>query len=177
MIRSPACGGVVYGQTGLTSCVLASLPTATTEPTAEPECLTGWTRESSSCYRVFNISKLWQNAETSCKTEASGAHLVSISSEEENLFVRNLAQGPTSPATAVQIGLRHYSDEGVDAQGMPVFRWIDGTPFVFQKWSPDQPNVVSSENIGTNLFLSSSEWNDFGFDQFPNPYVCEYKLQ
>ena len=201
----PACGGVVYGQTGPTSCVLASFPTATTEPTAEmtttaepnttpaqtattpttttttqatttttqatttttlavtttttatttttptPACQTGWTQRFNSCYRLFNIPKYWPDAEASCETEASGAHLISISSEEENLFVKELALG----IVTVQIGLRHLPEDGDDAEGKPIFRWTDGTPFMpseFQPWDGEQPNEDSSKELGTNLY-------------------------
>ena len=268
----PACGGVVYGQTGPTSCVLASLPTATTEPTAEittpaepnttpaqttttpatttttpstttttpaqttttpatttttqatttttaatttttpaqttttpaqttttqstttttlavtttttatttttptPACQTGWTQGFNSCYRLFNIPKYWPDAEASCETEASGAHLISISSEEENLFVKELAP----VIVTVQIGLRHLPEDGVDAQGKPIFRWTDGTPLMpseFQPWDGEQPNEDSSKELGTNLYPILQKWNDFPVHKYPNPYVCEYKLQ
>ena len=154
------CNGVVYEAPRV--CWLAAVP--------PPACLADWTAHLDSCYRLLNTSRLWADAEASCVAAAPGAHLASIGSQEENLWL--VQMGGTF--TGLQIGLGHLPEYGTDSvTGLPLFRWTDGTPLNFTAWYTNQPNERADQILGCNLGIAVQRWNDATL-RYAIPYVCEY---
>ena len=119
---------------------------------------------------------LWQEALDDSATKEFGGyegHLVTITSQEEMDYVKNLAQGEIWIA-------------GSDAQQEGTWRWVagpeagdifytGGAPVGFSGWGPGEPNGGGSEDA---LHLLSGEfWNDVGAT-YPNNrgYVVEFSV-
>ncbi|XP_052809189.1 snaclec bitiscetin subunit alpha-like [Mya arenaria] len=85
------------------------------------ECETGWTSYGSHCYRLTkSTAKGWSDAEQVCRAE--GAHLVSITSGEENDFIRNLHQSDdVAKLLMIWLGLdpAKLQPQWTDGSGIP----------------------------------------------------------
>ena len=49
------------------------------------------------------------------------------------------------------------------------FKWIDGTPFVYENWDTDQP--IYNPREGCVEFVNG-KWHDFPCD-FPRAFICQ----
>ncbi|WAR07106.1 SLXA-like protein [Mya arenaria] len=107
------------------------------------ECEPGWTSFGSHCYRLDStIYKGWSASEQACLIE--GAHLVSITSGEENDFIQKLHQSDAL-AKLLMIWL------GLDlTQAQP--HWTDGSDFSYSNFGiplgTGQGNCVELNQIG-----------------------------
>jgi len=109
-------------------------------------CIDGWSAFGSNCYKYFEASLTWQNAENQCKLE--GGHLASIHSKEENDFIKSI----TTPKW-FWIGLTDFT-EGV-------WVWSDGSPFSFSNWSGSGPsNSGGNEDCTHGTQEEPGSWND-----------------
>jgi hypothetical protein len=103
------------------------LTTTTTKPLT---CLEDWTyfNYTGACYKVFNTAT-WIDAEERCKVD--GAHLASIHSLEENIFLANLAYYPGANVCdgGKQALFGLFTD---DAKGH--WKYTDGTPYDYSNW-------------------------------------------
>jgi len=109
-------------------------------------CIDGWSAFGSNCYKYFEASLPWQNAENQCKLE--GGHLASIHSKEENDFIKSI----TTPKW-FWIGLTDFT-EGV-------WVWSDGSPFSFSNWLGSGPsNSGGNEDCTHGTQDEAGNWND-----------------
>ena len=72
-------------------------------------------------YQVFDISETWEEAKEYCET--LGGHLVTITSEEENLFIENLID---------KFSKYHYHI-GLTDDGRGNYNWVTGENFKYNK--------------------------------------------
>nr|XP_055183867.1 C-type lectin domain family 4 member F isoform X1 [Nyctereutes procyonoides] len=77
--------------------------------------LQGWKAHGASLYYFSHVKKSWHEAERFCVSQ--GAHLASVTSEEEQTFLTQFTS-----VSHHWIGLTDGGHEGV-------WRWVDGTPF------------------------------------------------
>ena len=112
-------------------------------------------------YKRYDESLLWSEAKTRC--ESMGGHLVTITSEEEQVFVAGL----------VANGSKHQYWLGAnDLSGS--FQWVTGESFTFSKWADGQPDCFLKREHYLQMFKdpnprrSSSpyEWNDASEDNY-----------
>ena len=113
---------------------VAQVETRELEAIRQASCPHNYQMYNNFCYRVFNTLKTWDQAEYVCRLEEGPngqGHLVSILSEEENIYVTQLWLSSSEPATnfatsarAAWIGL---SD--TDSDGDTGFLWSDGEAF------------------------------------------------
>ena len=87
--------------------------------------------ETKHCYLVVNASATFAAARNHCAN--LGAHLVTLSSQQENDFVWSLDNsahwiGATDGKSPKETGPGTYS-------------WLDGEPFTYTDWSAGQPNA------------------------------------
>ena len=112
-------------------------------------------------YYYFPTSLTWHNAKLAC--ESIGGHLVTIATENENIFVNNLAEN-----NRIWIG---FTDERVEGE----WEWITGEPVIFENWASGEPNDDGGQDYGQ--MYSEGEWDDAGPPRDPeeiNHYVCEW---
>ena len=121
------------------------------------------TEYKGSYYKVYDSVELtWSEADEYCKS--IGGHLVTITSEGEQIFIEKLLENHNK---------NFYWIGGYEEQSHWV--WTTGEPFAYNNWEKDQPDdgkgdenylmVYNKVNIGNSLYT----WNDIKNDgTFPN---------
>ena len=142
-------GGHAHGGAGgvLSDCT-AFGPGATFDP------------DTKHCYLL--IPDLVTFAEANAHCTSLGAHLVTISDQQENEFVWKLDM------TEHWIGAN--DGKGPKETGVGTYTWLDGEPFSYTNWTPGQPNAVESDCDSANgggpcyehcaFQWSGGQWND-----------------
>ena len=130
-------------------------------------------------YSIINRGMDWHDAKSYC--EKIGGHLVTITSEEEELFIESLIKDNEKN----NYWLGGFKDSSHN------MKWITGEEFVYQNWGGNQPDHYSEDALmiytydnpvtGNNDTLT---WNDlnadgtfgseswFGIDNFG--FICEW---
>ena len=115
-------------------------------------------------YKVITQGMSWHDAKS--HAESLGGHLVTISDEEENTFVADLA-GEKGVSREFWIGLTDEVEEGN-------FVWVTGEPLDFTFWDTEEPNDYGGDEdyavIGWN---SEYGWNDINDSR--RPFVVEFE--
>lgn len=111
-------------------------------------------------YLLLRPERSWHTAQEYCR--GMGAHLVTISSEAENLFVYNIA-------SYAWLGASDKNQEGV-------WLWVTGEPMTYVNWAEGEPNNCSEPNCRPEHYLTFSEtplqWNDVAATELP--FICEW---
>ena len=112
-------------------------------------------------YMLFTTPVTWYAAKYIC--ELRGGHLVTITSEEENSFVRSATENAD-----VWIGL---SDSAHEEQ----WAWVTGEEYAYNKWLSGQPDNYTANDEGCENYVhlrGDGTWNDnMGCNLYP--FVCE----
>ncbi|XP_072046296.1 snaclec B9-like [Amphiura filiformis] len=135
-------------------------------------CGRGWTSFNDSCYVYIRDPKSWSSARKFCKLY--GSDLASISSQEENDFVADLAYGEEA-----WIGLSDVWPQAgmlLEIGGEPLkltatWAWSDGTPYNgYSNWAPEQPSGMQ-DTVQIN-YDGKGMWDDQDFWAKLN-FICE----
>jgi parallel beta-helix repeat protein len=116
-------------------------------------------------YKLFATPKTWAKAKEHCVEQ--GGHLVTISDDDENEFVRNLADSNT-----IWIGLTDEVSENN-------WRWVTDEPYepdIYNNWNYDQPDNDGGQNYVE--MDGNGKWWDSGGpkDHYMTRYfVCEWE--
>ncbi|MFX0113027.1 MAG: C-type lectin domain-containing protein [Candidatus Hodarchaeota archaeon] len=114
-------------------------------------------------YQLIEIINTWDEAQADC--EARNGHLVTITSSEENDFVRNLVE-----SIPLWIG---FTDELVEGE----WRWVTGESVVYTNWDSGEPNDAGFGEDYAEMY-GNGVWNDVGSPSDPERayyYVCEWE--
>jgi hypothetical protein len=87
------------------------------------------------CYRVAFENYTFAEARDAC--HAAGGHLATISSKEENDFLRDLHDGEH------WIGATDGRDDNTPGAG--TYRWVTDEPWTFSEWEEGQPNAYETD--------------------------------
>ncbi len=123
-------------------------------------------------YKRFDAPSTLQQARTGCA--ARGAHLVTLTTQQENDFV---------VTQFVQDSVQAWlgaTDELVEGN----WRWMTGEPWSFENWNAGEPNdgvsYTSGEDYAAVLAVNAGRWNDaggpgLGATQNLLSYICEWE--
>lgn len=87
------------------------------------------------CYRVNEAKLSFTAASAACK--AGGGHLITIASDAENDFTRDLHDG--------EHWLGATDERADDVPGVGTYVWVTGEPWVFSDWEDGQPNAFETD--------------------------------
>ncbi|XP_006899228.1 PREDICTED: asialoglycoprotein receptor 1-like [Elephantulus edwardii] len=140
-------------------CQMAALKNNGSQTTC---CPPNWEEFKGNCYWFSNSKKPWSEAEEYC--QMNGAHLVVITSSEEQNFVQE------------KMGNSEHWMGLHDLDG--VWKWVDGTDYEtgFKHWAPDQPDDWYGHGQGGGEdcahFTYNGKWND-NVCKTPYKWICQ----
>jgi hypothetical protein len=91
----------------------------------------------------------WSGARDECATQR--AHLVSIGTPEEQIFVASWLAGVNLGAQDVWIGLKQT--------GNNPYQWITGEPMTFSQWARGEPNATTDGCVRIRVTGDWADWN------------------
>ncbi|MDY4255624.1 MAG: C-type lectin domain-containing protein [Oscillospiraceae bacterium] len=117
-------------------------------------------------YKIYESKIPWKEAKQSC--EDNGGYLVTITSKEENEFVKQIVAD--SGLNSIAYG--GYYDADSDS-----WKWVTGERFDFTDWGPNEPN---NNALHKEYFLEiysdpnyTLKWNDCNENTLGG-YICEW---
>ncbi|HVV82388.1 MAG TPA: DNRLRE domain-containing protein [Kofleriaceae bacterium] len=147
-------------------------------PPPPPACPAGWSAHGGHCYQVEPAPtgpNLWAAGEAQCQALATGAHLVSIHSQDENDYLRALL--PLEQTPGFMIGFTQgATTAGYDpfSNTSAAYSWSDSSPVDYLGWNAGEPN-----NSGTGRgfedcarVVENGGWNDVPCTD-GGQYICE----
>ncbi|KAG8005157.1 Lactose-binding lectin l-2 [Nibea albiflora] len=127
-------------------------------------CPMFWYSFNGRCYKYVATRLTWADAELHCVSQK--ANLVSIHSEEEHNFIKDLIMNFDHNRGPTWIGLSDTQKEGG-------WMWSDGSAVDFVLWSATQPsNKGGTEDCASINFGAALKWNDILCSQ-KLTFVCE----
>jgi hypothetical protein len=111
--------------------------------------------ENNKTYHLLSASS-WDDA--AFKARSLDGYLTTIDDADENTWVFDTFASFDNQSRHLWIGLNDVQDEGI-------YRWHDGTPFLYRNWGADQPTGgddsdyvhIASTNMGN---IMPQTWND-----------------
>ncbi len=115
-------------------------------------------------YALFNDSMLWTQAKKAC--ERRGGHLVTVTSQAEQDFIKKLADE--------QAKKYYFWLGGTDAKQEGVWKWVTGERWDYEYWEDEQPNNAKGHDPehGQDYLLAehvpNTDLYDLTWDDQPN---------
>ncbi len=129
-------------------------------------------------YGIYTNQSSWEDAKTFC--ENLGGHLVTITDESEQIFVKSLLENEQTPKNSYWMG--GYKDSSNE------WTWITGETWNYSSWGNGQPD---GDGEALMMYCSTAngwelgDWNDFpaegengqdffGLENFG--FICEWDI-
>jgi hypothetical protein len=137
-----------------------AVPKAVAEPVVPKSQVPEGAKEFKGHYYIAMDERLtWHEAKSKC--EDMGGHLVTLSSKDENAFVKNLLTG----RDIFWIGMT--AEKGK-------FQWIDGKPSSFSDWDKGQPFSARGADF-TAMANTERGWSSGAYNsEVVTGYICEW---
>ncbi|ESO86195.1 hypothetical protein LOTGIDRAFT_235549 [Lottia gigantea] len=127
-------------------------------PTSTIVCPSGYISYGTSCYKLVNQPKTWQDAQKLCRSDGATSNLASTFSMYEQAFMEVLTYSLKSP---YWIGLSDQKEKGV-------YNWVDGWPTSFSYWGDNEPSKADGEGC---VAVMNGKWNDTLCNS-SYPFIC-----
>lgn len=133
-----------------------------------------YTAYRNSCYNFMNMSKLnYQDAENQCKSQGTGAHLLSITDAFEQGFINHFL-GQMAKKDAYLIGLQ---SKGLsDTNDTQLFEWSDGWPIYYTNWMKNEPRLTRTPQDQCVVLINNENlprtWRTVNCST-PFHYICK----
>jgi len=127
---------------------------------SRPECPQFWEEWEGHCY-LFSPQDswyTWSRAQAACRANNSSSDLPSVTSEREEMFIRNNTLGST-------FWLGGYRNYAAPYKTPSSWRWSDGAAMNHTAWAPGQPNNFwwgerCIRSVNTKLGSETGTWDD-----------------
>ncbi len=120
-------------------------------------------------YQVNTITGVsWDEANESAKTKTHlgvSGHLVTITTQSENMFVKNLVKD----GTRSWIGASDTEKEGD-------FKWVTGEQSKYTNWGNNQPDDHNNNEDYVEFLGTTGTWNDINTDDLITGYIVEFEI-
>ena len=150
-------------------------PTLTPTPTHTPSpTLTPTEIPILNTYKIFYTAMSWHDAQDHCSK--LGAHLVTINSKSENIYVKDLAYNNSNSADIIfWIGMTDEAQEGI-------WKWVTDEPVTFNDWQGGEPDNCANGCGGMPAFSREEDFafihNGPGWDDVYDlnlDFICEWE--
>ncbi|KAL8570302.1 hypothetical protein ACOMHN_011323 [Nucella lapillus] len=126
------------------------------------------------CYTFHTQPATWYEAATRCRREGPHFSLVTIKSQEEQMFITRTIKGDPALSAAGQLG---FWTAGNDERHEHTFDWTDtGTPYqgTYSNWRAGQPNNFAGDQDCLLLEFPDLDyqWGDQECHE-RHPYICK----
>ncbi|XP_050994834.1 ladderlectin-like [Labeo rohita] len=130
-------------------------------------CPSGWEKFETRCFKFFNDSKTWAEAERQCID--LGGNLVSVHNQATHNFLKNFLKNAN--------GIRRTWIGAYDATQENIWFWSDGSPFAYSNWQTGEPNNSGgAENCVEMGNSAHQRWNDAHCSALLN-FICKLEIQ
>ncbi|MGH0191889.1 UNVERIFIED_CONTAM: hypothetical protein FKN15_001379 [Acipenser sinensis] len=135
------------------------------KPCSKPNFLS-WYKVGSSCVKYFSTPMTFAHAESYCRDQVSGGHLVVIDSEATNERISCITN--------------KYNDHRTWVGGFHLFKsqkyiWTDGSKWNYSNWAPGEPNNQNNKEDCIEInYNGPGKWNDHDCNS-KMPFICAFK--
>ncbi|XP_071827139.1 macrophage mannose receptor 1-like isoform X2 [Apostichopus japonicus] len=118
---------------------------------ASDSCPSSWAEYNSYCYRFYESTYSWYDAEVYC--QGQGGHLATPQDEAEYHLLRQTARWMNPTTAAFWIGVNDVEKEGL---------WTDpeGNNITYSRWRSSEPNGDITENAALMYAYTSDDYID-----------------
>ncbi len=147
--KASTTSSAVQTTTTATPTTTTTAPTTSTTQASTTTSIPGGVAYNGHIYVAGTVGLSWPDAVA--EAIAAGGHLVTISDNAENMFVRNTfgADG------AVWVAFSDHIDESE-------FRWSNGEAVTFTKWMPGEPSDYGTGQDYAAIVTVDGKWDDVG---------------
>ena len=121
-------------------------------------CPPKWVSSEAACYYVIN-TRFQKMKDARHKCQQMGGDIAVIRSANENQFIFDLVKKTAGLAGwGAWIGLNRKADGS--------FKWVDGTPLVYEAWNSGEPNGIGGRADCVHMIWNDvgGKWNDASCD-------------
>ncbi|KAE9550143.1 hypothetical protein FO519_006630, partial [Halicephalobus sp. NKZ332] len=141
--------------------------TSTVSPTTpSPGCDSGWTEINNQCYQLIAKNSSISAAETECRNLKS--NIVSIHDHKTSVELGIELLSPALSEAAIGLCSNFYNGTGT-----PTWFWADFSPFDYEYWGTDEPQVSPGVNDYCATINIDGLWSAHDASKTYQGYICQ----